>query len=98
MSGRLWLLAAFVAVFVPAHYLIIRWEEGKLIEEFPEHFPLYAFEVPRLFPLMRHASNPSGRFDLRTMIRCMEPVKTLGFLAVVVLMHWLKSRGWTPAL
>ncbi len=98
MSGRLWLLVAFAALFVPAHYLIIRWEEGKLIEEFPVVFPAYASEVPRLFPLFRYSSNRSGRFDLRTMIRCMEPVKTLGFLAVVLLMHWLKSSGWTPAL
>ncbi len=98
MSGRLWLLIAFSALFIPAHYLIIRWEEGKLVEEFPRVFPAYASEVPRFFPLFRIASSRTGRFDLRTMIRCMEPVKTLGFLAVVLLMHWLKSSGWTPAL
>jgi protein-S-isoprenylcysteine O-methyltransferase Ste14 len=98
MSGWAGLLAAFVVVFVPAHYSIIRWEEGKLVEEFPGEFPRYASEVPRLFPGLRWATQRTGRFDLRTMVRCMEPVKTLGFAAVIFLMQYLKTRGWTPAL
>ena len=98
MSGWWWLLAAFAVVFVPAHYSIIRWEEGKLVEEFREEFPRYASEVPRLFPGLGRSTRRAGRFDLRTMIRCMEPVKTLGFVAVIFLMQYLKARGWTPAL
>ena len=90
--------AAFVAVFVPAHYAIIRWEEGKLEGEFPDQFPRYVSEVPRLFPGLGRSTERSGRFDLPTMIRCMEPIKTVGFLAVLLVMHYLKTRGWTPAL
>jgi protein-S-isoprenylcysteine O-methyltransferase Ste14 len=96
-SGRFVVLAAFAAVFVAAHYCIIRWEEGRLASEFGADFGRYVGEVPRLFPGLRSASQRSGRFDASTMMRCMEPVKTLGFVAAVAIIALLKSRGWIPA-
>jgi len=100
MSGRLWLLAAFAVVFVISHYAIIRWEEGKLIGEFGDEFLDYFSRVPRLFPGVKLGAPPgpnprNGRFSTSAMIRCMEPVKPLGFLAVIGVMAYMKSRGWT---
>jgi len=95
MSGRLWILLAFAAVFVASHYCIIRWEETRLDQEFGIAFRNYAAEVPRFFPGFRTASGRVGRYDLATMWRCMEPIKTAGFAAAVLLMAWLKSAGWT---
>jgi protein-S-isoprenylcysteine O-methyltransferase Ste14 len=96
-SGWPILLAVFVPLFVVAHFLIIRWEESKLIDEFPGQFPRYTAEVPRLFPGLRRSSVRTGSFDLPTMIRTMEPIKTAGFIVVLVLMYWLKVSGYTPA-
>ncbi len=102
MSGWLGLLFGFAAVFLASHYCIIRWEERRLEAEFAESFRRYASWAPRFFPGLRAAppaggaGGPAGRFDRRTMIRCMEPVKTVGFVAAVFLMDWLRSRGWTP--
>jgi protein-S-isoprenylcysteine O-methyltransferase Ste14 len=97
MSGLLWLLAGFAAIFVFSHFCIIRWEEGRLAEEFGGSFRTYMAAVPRLFPGLRSARERSGRFDLSTMFRCMEPVKTLGFVAAVLVMALFKAKGWTLA-
>lgn len=97
MSGWLSLLFGFAAVFVASHYCIIRWEEGRLAGEFGGSFLAYAAEVPRLFPGLRSATARSGEFSFKTMTRCMEPLKTLGFLLAIVLMAYLRSRSGSPA-
>jgi len=95
MSGWLIILLAFAVLFIVTHYCIIRWEEGRLDEEFLDAYRRYATEVPRLFPGLRSARKRAGTFDFPTMIRCMEPVKTIGFIAALLLMDFLASRGWT---
>jgi protein-S-isoprenylcysteine O-methyltransferase Ste14 len=97
MSGWLALLICFAAVFIATHFCIIRWEEGRLDAEFEHSFRRYVAEVPRLFPGARSAIHRSGRFDLPTMMRCMEPAKTLGFVVAIVAMEVLKMKGWTLA-
>lgn len=98
MSGYFWILAAFAVVFVAGYWTIIRWEEGKLIEEFGKAYQRYAAGVPRLFPGLRTAKERTGKFDLPTMWRCWEPMKTAGFLVALLAMAFLKARGWTPLL
>jgi protein-S-isoprenylcysteine O-methyltransferase Ste14 len=102
MSGRLWLLGAFGLLFVIFHYCIIRWEEGRLIQEFGSEFEDYWFTVPRLFPGVKLGAPESARsrpragtFSFPAMIRCMEPVKTLGFIGVILFMALMKTKGWT---
>jgi protein-S-isoprenylcysteine O-methyltransferase Ste14 len=98
MSGRLWLLVAFAVVFIASYYFIIRWEEGRLAGQFGKEYGKYMNAVPRLFPGLRSARERRGRFDMKTMLRCMEPVKTLGFVVAVLVIDFLKARGWTPLL
>jgi len=97
MSGWLGILFAFVALFAVSHGCIIRWEEGRLVEEFGASFERYAREVPRFFPGLRSASKRTGSFSFSTMMRCMEPLKTLGFLLAVLLMAWFRAQGWSLA-
>ncbi len=98
MSGRLWLLLAFAAIFIAFYYCIIRWEEGNLAAQFGKEYAKYVSAVPRLFPGLRSARGRRGRFDVKTMLRCMEPLKTLGFVVAVLVIGFLKARGWTPLM
>jgi len=97
MSGWLSVFVGFAALFVASHYCIIRWEEGRLAEEFGAGFHRYAAEVPRLFPGLRSSAERTGSFSFPIMMRCLEPLKTLGALLVILLMAYFRSRGWSLA-
>ena len=93
MSGSVPLIAVFVVVFVGGYLAIIHWEESRLTRQFGERYRDYFASVPRLVPLPRVWKRREGTFSFDTMMRCMEPVKTVGFLAALALMAYLKTRG-----
>jgi len=95
MSGRLAVLLAFAVLFLVSHWCIIRWEEGRLAEEFGEPFLAYVREVPRLFPGLRSSPRRDGTFSFHAMRRCMEPHKTAGFLLAILVMAYFRMKGWT---
>ena len=91
MSGSWVIIITYLVVFWFGHYAIIRWEESKLTGEFGEQYRGYFTSVPRVVPGFRVWKDRQGTFSLPTMVRCMEPVKTLAFLLGLVLMLYLKS-------
>jgi protein-S-isoprenylcysteine O-methyltransferase Ste14 len=97
MSGWLAVLGGFAALFLASHYCIIRWEEGRMAEEFGGSFNAYAASVPRFFPGLRSAATRTGSFSFPVMMKCLEPAKTVGAVIVLLLMAYLRMRGWTLA-
>ncbi len=96
MSGSWAIVAIYLLVFWLGYHAVIRWEEGKLTSEFGDAYQDYFSSVPRLIPAPRVWPRREGVFSMATMMRCMEPVKTVGFLVALALMVWLKS-GRLPA-
>lgn len=95
MSGSFWVVVVYLVVFVGGYLAIIQWEESRLIRQFGERYRGYFASVPRLVPALRVWREQEGTFSFGTMMRCMEPVKTAGFLAALALMMYLKQRA-TP--
>ena len=95
MSGSWPIIVTYLVVFWLGYYAIILWEEAKLLGQFGRRYHDYFSRVPRLVPMPRVWRPREGTFSLPTMMRCMEPVKTLGFLAALGLMAYLKhGRGF----
>lgn len=91
MSGSLVIIVTYLVVFWLGYYAIILWEESTLTSQFGETYRDYYGSVPRLVPGLKVWKNPEGVFSLPTMMRCMEPAKTVAFLAALGLMLWLKQ-------
>ncbi len=91
MSGSWGIILAYLVVFWLGYLAVIAWEESKLDRQFGERYRDYLTRVPRLIPMPRIWPDRQGDFSFPTMMRCMEPVKTLGFLAALALMLWLKE-------
>jgi protein-S-isoprenylcysteine O-methyltransferase Ste14 len=91
MSGSWIIIATYLVVFWLGYLAIIAWEEGKLTGEFGEEYRGYFESVPRLIPGFKVWHDRRGTFSFPTMMRCMEPVKTLAFLAAQTLMLYLKT-------
>ena len=49
---RWWAVVVFVAVFIIRYILLIHKEEKKLYAMFPQAYPEYCQEVPRIFPAL----------------------------------------------
>jgi protein-S-isoprenylcysteine O-methyltransferase Ste14 len=96
MSGAPWVMGVYAVVFIGGYWAIIQWEESRLIRQFGERYGGYFASVPRLAPMLRVWKQREGTFDFGTMMRCMEPVKTVGFLAALALMMYLKARRAAP--
>jgi len=96
MSGSWIIVAVYLVVFWLGYLAVIQWEEGKLTSEFGDAYRDYFASVPRLIPAPRIWHRREGTFSWATMMRCMEPVKTAGFLVALAVMMWLKS-GRPPA-
>ena len=92
MSGSPIIIATYVVVFWLGYYAIILWEEGKLGGQFGTTYRDYFDSVPRLVPGLRIWGRREGTFSFNTMMRCMEPAKTLAFLLALALMVWLKGQ------
>src|SRR5262249_55594807 len=80
MSGSVAIIAAYLLIFWPGYWAVIMWEEGRLERQFGTTYRGYFDSVPRLVPSFRRWKRPEGVFSLGTMMRCMEPAKTVGFL------------------
>jgi len=96
MSGSIWVIVVYAVVFIGGYWAIIQWEESRLIRQFEDQYRGYFASVPRLVPAFRVWRQQEGTFSFDTMMRCMEPVKTAGFLVALVLMLYLKSRRPAP--
>lgn len=92
MSGYLPIIMTYLIVFWLGYYAIIMWEEQKLESQFGDRYRDYFDRVPRLLPTLHWWERPEGTFSLDTMMRCMEPAKTAGFLLALGLMAWLKAH------
>lgn len=92
MSGTWAIIIIYCVVFWFGYLAVIRWEEGKLSGEFGDRYAGYFNSVPRLVPGTRLWKQREGIFSFPTMMRCMEPVKTVAMLLVLVVMLWRK--GW----
>ena len=91
MSGYLPIIVIYLVLFWLGYYAIILWEEQKLETEFGADYRGYFDSVPRLVPGLRRWGKREGTFSLPTMMRCMEPAKTVAFLLALALMAWLRS-------
>jgi len=91
MSGSWIIIGVYVVVFWGGYRAIILWEEGKLRGEFGGQYHGYLEGTPRLVPRLRRWKDRHGTFSFSTMMRCMEPAKTVAFLLALVLMLYLKS-------
>ena len=91
MSGSVIIMITYMLVFWLGYYAIILWEESCLSTQFGETYRDYFSSVPRLVPGLRVWKKREGVFSLPTMMRCMEPAKTVAFLAALGLMLWLKQ-------
>ena len=96
MSGSWIIIATYLLVFWIGYYAIILWEEERLKAQFSDRYRDYFSRVPRLLPLPRVWGRREGAFSLPTMMRCMEPVKTLAFLLALALMVYLKNGRGAP--
>ncbi|HET9480506.1 MAG TPA: isoprenylcysteine carboxylmethyltransferase family protein [Candidatus Polarisedimenticolia bacterium] len=95
MSGSWAILIIYVVVFWLGYYAIILWEERRLGSQFGDRYGDYFRSVPRLVPALRVWGRREGTFSLSTMMRCMEPAKTVAFLLALALMLYLK-QGRAP--
>ena len=94
MSGSILIIVTYLVVFWLGYYAIIMWEERKLDSQFGDRYRDYFDSVPRLVPSPWRWQRREGTFSLPTMMRCMEPAKTVAFLLALGLMAWLKAyRG-----
>ena len=91
MSASVIIIVTYLLVFWLGYYAIILWEESCLTTQFGETYRDYFGSVPRLVPGLKVWKNREGVFSLPTMMRCMEPAKTVAFLAALGLMVWLKQ-------
>lgn len=91
MSGSWIIIGVYLLVFWTGYMLTILWEERRLTRQFSEQYREYFDQVPRLVPGLAVWPRPEGTFSLPAMLRCMEPVKTLGFVALLVVMLWRKG-------
>jgi len=91
MSGSWVIILIYVLVFWSGYYATILWEEQRLARQFTEAYGEYFRQVPRLVPSFSKWLHPEGSFSFPAMLRCMEPVKTLGFVALLVLMMLRKG-------
>ncbi len=96
MSGSWAIIITYMVVFWLGYYAVILWEESRLADQFGERYRRYFERVPRLVPLPRLWAEREGTFSFPTMMRCMEPAKTAGFLLALGLMMYLKN-GRGPA-
>jgi protein-S-isoprenylcysteine O-methyltransferase Ste14 len=96
MSGSPFIIGTYAVVFWLGYYAIILWEEEKLVGQFGTSYRDYFDSVPRVVPGLRIWARREGVFSFPTMMRCMEPAKTLAFLLALALMAWLKAQR-TPA-
>ena len=91
MSGSVIIMVTYLMVFWLGYYAIILWEESSLITQFGESYRGYFGSVPRLVPGLKIWKDREGTFSLSTMMRCMEPAKTVAFMVALGLMLWLKQ-------
>jgi protein-S-isoprenylcysteine O-methyltransferase Ste14 len=92
MSGSITVIVVYAIVFIGGYLAIIHWEESRLTGQFGESYRDYFASVPRLVPAPRIWGQREGTFSFDAMMRCMEPVKTVGFLVALALMMYLKAR------
>lgn len=97
MSGWWPILVTYLIVFWLGYYAVILWEERRLESQFGGAYRDYFDTIPRLVPTGRVWGRPEGTFSLPTMMRCMEPAKTLGFLLALALMRYLKLFSTTTS-
>lgn len=96
MSGSWPILAAYLLIFWVGYYAVILWEEQRLEKQFGGRYRDYFDSVPRLVPAPRIWGRREGTFSVETMMRCMEPAKTVAFLIALILMHFLREHRALP--
>jgi len=57
---NLLMLLLVLALIVPAHVIVVRWEEAHLEEVFGEHYRLYREKTPRFLPRIRNYESPDA--------------------------------------
>jgi len=90
MSGSWAVIVVYLVLFWFGYAAIILWEESRLDREFGERYHAYFDRVPRLVPNGRVWSPREGTFSSSTMMRCMEPAKTVAFLVALAVMFFRK--------
>jgi protein-S-isoprenylcysteine O-methyltransferase Ste14 len=91
MSGSWAVIAVYLVLFWLGYAAIILWEESRLDRQFGDRYRAYFDSVPRLVPNGTRWGAREGTFSASTMMRCMEPAKTVGFLAALGVMLYLKT-------
>jgi protein-S-isoprenylcysteine O-methyltransferase Ste14 len=91
MSGSWAVIGVYLVVFWAGYAAIILWEESRLDRQFGDRYRSYFQFVPRLIPNGTIWSPREGEFSASTMMRCMEPAKTVAFLAALGAMLYLKG-------
>lgn len=90
-SGVWWIVVLMATYFVGVYWPVMRHEERRLRERFPEQFAAYSAAVPLFFPRWRPASGPSPGFRSARYWRNREYRALAGYLLAVFLLT-LKMR------
>jgi len=91
MSGSWAVIGVYLVLFWAGYAAIILWEESRLDRQFGDRYRAYFEKVPRLIPNGILWSPREGDFSASTMMRCMEPAKTVAFLFALGAMLYLKG-------
>ena len=87
-TGRLFLVAIVVVLFVAVYAPVMKREATRLAESFPAAYRAYADRTPLFWPCPPKAGDRDGRFSTERLIGNGEHLTVAGWIAVAGIIGW----------
>jgi len=87
-TGRLFLVAFVVALFVVVYAPVMKREAVGLGESFPAAYRAYAERTPLFWPRPPKAGDTEGRFSTKRLLKNGEHLTVAGWFAVAAILAW----------
>ena len=87
-TGRLFLVAVVVALFVAVYVPVMKREAARLAEAFPAVYRAYADRTPLFWPRRPKAGDEEGGFSTKRLLANREHLTLAGWLAVAGIIGW----------
>ena len=87
-TGRLFLVAVVVVLFVAVYRPVMKREAGRMAETFSADYQTWAARTPLFWPRLPKSGHEGGRFSWSRLIRNREHLTVAGWLAVAGLIGW----------
>jgi len=87
-TGRLFLVAAVVALFAIVYVPVMKREAARLAEAFPDTYPVYAERTPLFWPRLPERAERGGEFSMARVLRNREHWTGLGWLGAAAIIGW----------